>query len=57
MIRIITTDDLPVKLQIQSLDRKIILLRDRLVSAPEELKAELRAELQHVIQTRTRIGG
>jgi hypothetical protein len=57
MIRIITTDDLPVKLQIKSLDRKISLLRDRLVSAPEELKDELRAELQHVIQTRTRIGG
>lgn len=57
MIHIITTDDLPVKHQIKALELKIALLRDRLINAPDELKDNLRAELTHVIATRSRIGG
>jgi len=55
MIRIITTDDLPVKLQAKALDLKIALLRDRIQSASPESKDDIRADLRRAINTRSRI--
>lgn len=57
MIHIITTDDLPLAHQVKAIELKIALLRDRLINAPEELKDDLRAELSHLITTRSTLGG
>lgn len=55
MIRVITKDQLPLKKKIKALDMQLQHLRERLVKAPEEARADVRAELQHVLATRHRL--